>query len=263
MPDLVPPEPWELTLPDGALRGATWGADRTSAEEPAVLALHDVAGTHRWWVKVAAECSERNRVVAPDLRGRGSSASLPPPYGIEQHIADLARLVDAQLAHSPLVIVGHGLGAVLAVQLAPFISHELHQGMVLINHPAEGAGDANPSEVLATRIGTTYAHRSDDLAWWRRQSPRPAGFDRSTRWAIEGGLVGHGFGWQVAGSAAAVNADLVEMAAAIARGDTHTPQQFEAIPTVNLHTDAILGPLDPEVSSSVVKAIKSLGSLDP
>ena len=56
--------------------------------------MHGITASHRAWPAVVAALPGV-RVVAPDLRGRGRSNSLPGPYGMGAHADDLAAVLDA------------------------------------------------------------------------------------------------------------------------------------------------------------------------
>lgn len=101
-----------VPVDDGDLVVAEWG----DPSAPAVLALHGVTSSHLAFRALARDLPGV-RVVAPDLRGRGGSAGLPGPYGLRRHADDVARVVDA-LGLGPLPVVGHSMGAFVAVALA-------------------------------------------------------------------------------------------------------------------------------------------------
>src|SRR6478609_11556006 len=52
--------------------------------------------------------------IVPDLAGHGRSA-WESPYTFESHAADVARLVDGA---RPVVVIGHSMGGVVALELA-------------------------------------------------------------------------------------------------------------------------------------------------
>jgi len=51
-------------------------------------------------------------LVAPDLRGRGGSASLPGPYGLARHADDCAAVI--RTLETPVVVLGVSMGASVA-----------------------------------------------------------------------------------------------------------------------------------------------------
>jgi hypothetical protein len=75
------------------------------------------------------------------------------------------------------------------------------------------AAPTRPADVRAAgatalaRIGRTYAHRQEDLAWWRTRPGLGHGLSRAVRWVAEADLAGHGFAWTVVGNASALERD--------------------------------------------------------
>jgi pimeloyl-ACP methyl ester carboxylesterase len=70
-------------------------------------------------------------VLAPDLRGRGQSATLPGPYGIAAHVRDLTAVLD-HVGASRVLVVGHSMGAHVAARLSA--EHpERATGVVLVD----------------------------------------------------------------------------------------------------------------------------------
>lgn len=96
----------------GGLAAGSWG-DRG---QPPVLALHGITANHVSLSLVAEALSDRF-VLAPDLRGRGHSGALPPPYGMQAQADDVVRLLDdADVDRA--VVLGHSMGGFVAVVLA-------------------------------------------------------------------------------------------------------------------------------------------------
>ncbi|MFI2362609.1 alpha/beta fold hydrolase [Promicromonospora sp. NPDC019610] len=98
---------WEPTTP-----GATGPG---GAPLPAVVLVHGITASHRAWPAVVSALPGR-RVVAPDLRGRGRSNTLPGPYGMAAHADDVAAVIGA-LADGPAVVVGHSMGGFVSLVL--------------------------------------------------------------------------------------------------------------------------------------------------
>lgn len=111
----------DVPVPGGDLRVGVWGPD--DAGTPSVLAIHGVTASHRAWGLVAAALPGI-RVIAPDLRGRGRSNALPGPYGMPVHADDLAAVLE-HFGTGPVVVVGHSMGAFVALVLA-----HRHPGLV-------------------------------------------------------------------------------------------------------------------------------------
>src|ERR1051325_10915291 len=79
-----------------------------------VALLHGFGGAASNWALVAPALAERCRVLVPDLPGHGGSSALPGPAETLDPYADRV----AALLRGPSVLVGHSLGAVVALRLA-------------------------------------------------------------------------------------------------------------------------------------------------
>ena len=77
-----------------------------------VLLVHGITASHVQWRAVARRLGERDDLclLAPDLRGRGRSAGLPPSGGLRTHVEDLLALLDHAGA-GRVVLAGHSMGA--------------------------------------------------------------------------------------------------------------------------------------------------------
>jgi pimeloyl-ACP methyl ester carboxylesterase len=110
----VPPVEHTVTVNGLRLHYLAWG-------EPAprrLLLLHGSQG-HAWlWQDVAAQLAHGRQVLALDLRGHGDSARPDPPsYRLRDYADDVRALAAAQHLE-PLVLIGHSLGALVAMLLA-------------------------------------------------------------------------------------------------------------------------------------------------
>jgi len=82
--------------------------------------LHALGASSRYWSGRLGALTATHRCVLPDLLGFGQS---PKPsdcaYAISDHLDALTTtLTDQELASEPIVLVGHSLGAILAVEYA-------------------------------------------------------------------------------------------------------------------------------------------------
>ena len=87
---------------------------------PVVLAVHSMSTSHVAYRSVVRELGRRAPhicVIVPDLRGRGLSANLPPPFGIAQHISDLVAVLD-HLGAERAILAGWSMGCSFASRFA-------------------------------------------------------------------------------------------------------------------------------------------------
>src|SRR5690606_31155209 len=140
---------------------------------PTVLAVHGITASHVAWALVAQALPEV-RIVAPDLRGRGGSRDLPPPYGMPSHADDVAAVLD-MLGVEQVVAVGHSMGAFVSLVLADRHPRKVSAlvlvdgGMPLLPPPGVAPEDL-ASAILgpaAERLQMTFPDRVSYHAMWR------------------------------------------------------------------------------------------------
>jgi pimeloyl-ACP methyl ester carboxylesterase len=114
-----------------------------------IALLHGLGGAASNWALVAPALAERSRVLVPELPGHGGSSALPAPVETLDPYADRI----AALLSEPAVLVGHSLGAVVALRLAAR-RPELVRGVVLAGAAGLGTGTRRTERliVLATRL---------------------------------------------------------------------------------------------------------------
>jgi pimeloyl-ACP methyl ester carboxylesterase len=157
----------------GDLTVGVWGT-----EGPLVVAAHGVTATHQSWARVGPLLGPDHRFVAADLRGRGGSRDLPPPYGMAAHAVDLAAVIGAY--GPPAILVGHSMGG-FAVVRAVRDFPGLVSGAVLVDGGAplpvpdgfRGGADELEEALAAVvgpafaRLSMTFASRRDYRDFWR------------------------------------------------------------------------------------------------
>lgn len=169
----VPYARGRVAVAGGDLTVGVWGE-----AGPLVVAAHGVTSHHLSWALLGADLGRDHRLVAADLRGRGASRELPPPYGMAAHAADLAAVIDAY--GGPAVLVGHSMGGFVVVRTARDFPMRVTR-VVLVDGGAplplpEGVG-ADPAELEAAlaavvgpafaRLSMTFASRQDYRDFWR------------------------------------------------------------------------------------------------
>jgi pimeloyl-ACP methyl ester carboxylesterase len=126
----VVPAPDTLRVPVDAteLGCVRW---RGPVGAPVVVAVHGITANAWSFGTVAEHLDGELVMVAVDLRGRGASSDAPPPYGIRSHADDVAAVI-ARLGAAPAVLIGHSMGAHVALMCAE--RHpEAVAGLVLVD----------------------------------------------------------------------------------------------------------------------------------
>ncbi len=91
--------------------------DVHGAGEVPVVLLHGLGGSGRFWNTLLETLGAGHRFHAPDLLGFGRSPWPRSTYTVDDHLGALESSVFAQLAR-PAHLVGHSLGAILALERA-------------------------------------------------------------------------------------------------------------------------------------------------
>ena len=119
---------YDLTAIDGTkLRLRHWGGDG-----PPCLLLHGFGEGSYVWDDFAPRLTRHLSVYDVDLRGHGDSAwSADGEYKLDIIISDILQVIDYH-AFSELVLIGHSLGAELAVHIAARRGAAVHK-LVLVD----------------------------------------------------------------------------------------------------------------------------------
>ena len=146
-----------------------WG----TPEAPAVVCLHGVIAHGRRFRKLAEDqLAASFRVLSPDLRGHGRS-EWEPPWGLEEHIADVLELVD-RLGVEQADWLGHSFGGRLVLEVAAREPQRVRRAVLLdpavwVPPPialdrAEGErrdrSFATVEEAIASRFHTSRLHHT-------------------------------------------------------------------------------------------------------
>jgi lipase len=119
-----------------------WG-DRAA---PPIVALHGIGGFGRRFRKLAEERLAGYRVLAPDLRGHGSSP-WEPPWTIATHVADVLETIE-HAGLERVTFVGHSYGGRLILELAGHASERIERAALL-----------DPAIELLPHVGFDFAER--------------------------------------------------------------------------------------------------------
>jgi pimeloyl-ACP methyl ester carboxylesterase len=161
----------DVPVDGGELRVLQWGTGKRVA-----IAVHGITASAMSWQAVARQMPPGWTLAAPDLRGRGFSAHLPGPYGLERHAADVTAVMRhfGGLGARP-VLAGHSMGAYVAL-----LARDAHPGLarrlVLVDGglplpvadglDAEAALEAGLGPAIA-RLRQTFPSTEAYLEFWR------------------------------------------------------------------------------------------------
>ncbi len=142
-----------------------------SAPGAPIVLLPGITSPAATWAFVAKRLAEDWRVIVPDIRGRGLSASEPGlGYSLDDYAADALGLIEAVGLERPAVI-GHSMGARIAARLgatAPKVASKL----VLADPPLSGPGrDPYPTPLNSYISARDAACRGATLEAFRALTP--------------------------------------------------------------------------------------------
>jgi pimeloyl-ACP methyl ester carboxylesterase len=178
---LLKTQEFEVPVAGGELAVARLGDAGDGS--PPVLAVHGITASNRSWLAVARALEGRASLVAVDLRGRGRSSELSPPYGMAEHVADAVAVLD-RLELDRCVVVGHSLGAYIVARLAADHPERVRSAILVdggLTIPGteridpQAFADALIGPALA-RLRLKFPNREAYRDWWRAH-PAIAGGD--------------------------------------------------------------------------------------
>jgi pimeloyl-ACP methyl ester carboxylesterase len=133
----------ETIAVDGAeLAALSLGKD----EAPAVVMLHGLmfGNMATWYSPIALPLAARRRVILYDQRGHGVSSPAPRGYDLDGQAGDLGRVLDHFDLGGPVDLVGHSMGALIALRFALTVPQRVRR-LVLIDAPMPAAVHVGPS----------------------------------------------------------------------------------------------------------------------
>lgn len=140
------------------------------AGAPAALLLHGIANYGRYWDLVARAVAGRLRLVAPDLRGHGSSDAPRSGYDDEDFVLDALAVADA-FGLERFVLAGHSLGGRHAIEVAAQLPERV-SGLLVVDAGADVLPEGRDrARRLTTERPAFFADEAEALAYLRRTSP--------------------------------------------------------------------------------------------
>lgn len=118
--------------------------------EPLVLLHGLVSGNMAtWYTSIALPLAVSRQVVLYDLRGHGGSSLPAGGFDLDSHARDLMAVLDDRLpGQTPVDIVGHSLGALIALRFALTWPHRVRR-LVLVDAPMPAGYWVAPSLLAA------------------------------------------------------------------------------------------------------------------
>jgi pimeloyl-ACP methyl ester carboxylesterase len=136
MPASLPP----VTTVRCAHGAVAW---RDAGTGPAVVLLHGIGSGSGSWRGQFDALAAHHRVLAWDAPGYGDSDPLPQPHPMAMDYAHVLGQCLAQLGVTPAVVVGHSLGAIVAVAFAAHVDRAVPPAAIVLASPARGYGSAD------------------------------------------------------------------------------------------------------------------------
>lgn len=205
----MPAEPSHVRVPvtGGELTVAIWGE---LAAGPVVLAVHGITASCLAWLEVADRLG--GPLVAPDLRGRGGSGTLPGPFGMVAHAEDCVAVLDA-LGLERAAVVGHSMGGFVASVLSHRHPDRV-RGLVLVDGGAPlPAPEDDPDEALgpaARRLRMRFPSKEAYRDFWRAH-PAFADWSPAVEAYVDYDLTGDGDQLRSRASEEAMRTDFLDL----------------------------------------------------
>lgn len=99
-----------------------------------MLALHGLGASGRYWGRALDPLSPDSALIVPDLLGFGRSEKPDGDYRLAEHVGALERSLDRCAITDRLVLVGHSLGALIALAAAAEWGSRV-RGVVIVSVP--------------------------------------------------------------------------------------------------------------------------------
>ncbi len=122
-----------------------------------VIFIHGWLGSWRYWMSAMDDLSERYRAYALDLWGFGDTDRRQDGYSLSAYV-DLVEQFLEEMGVSRAVLVGHGLGGVVAIRLAARTPERVDR-LVAVSTPLIGAAIAPPLATFSNHQGGDWISR--------------------------------------------------------------------------------------------------------
>ncbi|MEO7617816.1 MAG: alpha/beta hydrolase [Candidatus Saccharibacteria bacterium] len=119
-----------------------------------ILFLHGMAASMNYWNPYLSLLSDNHKVIAVDLLGFGHSPQSKSGYSVQAHCQAIKDTLDSLNINEPITIVGHSMGALLALQYSinypDSVSKLVLLSMPIYKNPAEAKLSITKSKKIIT-----------------------------------------------------------------------------------------------------------------
>jgi pimeloyl-ACP methyl ester carboxylesterase len=127
-----------------------------------LIFIHGWLGSWRYWWPSMQALSAQHRAFAFDLWGFGDSSKVPDMYSLDSYVEMLEQFLDQLGIFRPAILVGHALGAAVALKFATKNPDKVER-LVVVSLPLQGSQiherlmNSDPDSFLAKVIGKAYS----------------------------------------------------------------------------------------------------------
>lgn len=118
------------------------------ATAPPLLLLHGWGSNARLMRPLAEAFSDAYRVCTVDLPGHGHSPPPPEPWGVPDHAALVAALIETEMDRGPVTLIGHSNGGRIALYMASTPAYAALVDRLVLISPS----GITPQRSLGTRL---------------------------------------------------------------------------------------------------------------
>ena len=122
-----------------------------------IVLLHGMASSKRYWDSYLDDLSKKNRVIAVDLLGFGHSPKPRNAYTLEDHTLALKETLSSIGVLSPIKLVGHSMGARVALSYANKYPNEVNK-LSLISMPLYHSSNEARSSITKQKLKFRLAY---------------------------------------------------------------------------------------------------------
>lgn len=142
-----------------------------ATDSPPVLFLHGIMGHRRDWDVLIDRLGEQYRVIAVDQRGHGRS-QWTPSYRVAEMADDAIALIE-RLELAPVPIVGHSMGAMVAMIVAARRPDLVDRIVVVDIAPDSLATEfaVQMPEMFTAMAAASYATVDEAVSEWQAGNP--------------------------------------------------------------------------------------------